>query len=300
MIDRATQILASANRWIDRHRSARIARRAVRGFMAHDGLQYAGSMAYFAMLSIFQLLVLGVVTFSFFLGQGSARDFVLQQIQAATPLDASTIGDVIEQVIEARGGAGIIGLILLAWGALGVFSALSRGISRAFEHTPPRPFLQDKLLGLALMTITGVLSVAAVLIGLAAGILQQMTGDVATAVPGGQLALYLVGLLLPLVLVFVALLVLYRVVPNRPVTLAEVWPGALVGTILWGILRFGFTYYATSVAHYDSAFGPIATGISLLVFLYFASIVLLLGAEVARANVLESDDAVRAETDDTV
>lgn len=300
MIDRAKQILASANRWIDRHRSLRIARRAVLGFMAHDGLQYAGSMAYFAILSIFQLLVLGVVTFSFFLGEGGARDFVLRQIQAATPLDASTIGDVIEQVIEARGGAGIIGLILLAWGALGVFSALSRGISRAFEHAPPRPFWQDKLLGLGLMAITGVLSLAAVLIGLAAGILQQATGDVAAAVPGGQLALYLVGLLLPLALVFVALLLLYRVVPNRPVTFAEVWPGALVGTILWGILRFGFTYYATRVAHYDSAFGPIAAGISLLVFLYFASIVLLFGAEVARANVVEQVDAAGAVTSDTV
>lgn len=300
MIDRAKQTLASLDRWLGRHRGTRIARRAVLAFMAHDGLQYAGSMAYFAILSLFQLLVLGVVTFSFFLGEGSARDFVLQQIQAATPLDASTIGDVIEQIIEARGGAGIIGLVLLAWGALGVFSALSRGISRAFEHAPPRPFLQDKLLGLGLMAITGALSVGAVLIGLAADVLQQMTGDVVAAVPGGGLALSAVGLVLPLLLVFVALLLLYRVVPNRPLSFAEIWPGALVGTILWGILRVGFTFYATHVAHYDSAFGPISTAISLLVFLYFASIVLLLGAEVARANVLESEVAEDAETDDTV
>ena len=74
--------------------------------------------------------------------------------------------------------------------------------------------------------------------------------------------------------------------------MAEVWPGALVGTILWGILRWGFTYYATHVAHYDSAFGPISAAISLLVFLYFASVILLLGAEVARASVLESGDRV--------
>jgi membrane protein len=289
MIDRAKQILAGLDRWSGRHRTTRVARRAVVGFVQHDALQYAGSMAYFAILSVFQLLVLGVVSFSFFLGQGGARDFVLQQIQAATPLDADTIGDVLQKIIDSRGSVGLIGLILLVWGALGVFSALSRGVSRAYEHTEPRPFLKDKLLGLLLMAITGVLAIAAVVIGFIAGILQGMTGDVVAAVPGGELALYLIGLLLPLVLVFAAVLLLYRVVPNREVTFGEVLPGALVATLLWGLLRFGFTYYATKVARYDSAFGPISTGISLLVFLYFASIVLLLGAEVARANVVESD-----------
>jgi len=71
-----------------------------------------------------------------------------------------------------------------------------------------------------------------------------------------------------------------------------VWPGALVATVLWSVLRIGFTYYATDVAKYDTAFGPISAAISLLVFLYFASVVVLLGAEVARANVLDDEIAL--------
>ena len=212
MIDRAKQILASLDSWSSRHRTARVARRAVSGFLEHDALQYAGSMAYFALLSVFQLLVLGVVSFSFFLGEGGARDFVMRQIQAATPLDADTIGSVIEQIIKARSGVGIVGLVLLIWGALGLFSGLSRGVSRAFSASEPRPFLQDKLLGLLLMAISGVLAVAAVGIGFIAGLLQDATASVVAVVPGGELALALVGLLVPLALVFVALLLLYRVV----------------------------------------------------------------------------------------
>jgi membrane protein len=91
--------------------------------------------------------------------------------------------------------------------------------------------------------------------------------------------------------------VLYRIVPNRPVTLREVWPGALVAAMLWTVLRIGFTFYATNIARYDSAFGPISAGISLLVFLYFASLVLLFGAEVARANVLEDDEVLDKKVD---
>jgi membrane protein len=266
-----------------------VARRAAVSFMDHEALQYAGSMAYFAILSIFQLIVLGVTIGALFLGEGTARSFVLDQIRLNTPINADTVGKIIDNIIQSRGGIGLISLVFLAWGALGFFSALSRGISRAFVHAKPRPFLQDKLLGLALMAFAGVLAVIALAIGLVAGIAQQAAADVIARIPGGEVALYLVDLLVPLALVFIVLLVLYRVVPNRPVTVAEVWPGALVGAILWSALRFGFTFYATHIAKYDSAFGPISTGISLLVFLYFASIVLLIGAEIARANSVEMD-----------
>ena len=63
----------------------------------------------------------------------------------------------------------------------------------------------------------------------------------------------------------------------------------MVAALLWTVLRFGFTWYATSVANYESAFGPISTGITLLVFLYFASVIVLLGAEFARASALEDE-----------
>jgi membrane protein len=293
MIDRAKELLArvrdALDAWSRRHRLTRVTRAAAQGFIEHEALQYAGSMAYFAILSVFQLMVLGVVVGSFFLGQGTSRDFVLEQVRLNTPINADTIGNVIDSIIDARGGIGLIGLLFLAWSALGFFSALSRGISRAFVSTEARPFLQDKLLGLGLMALTGVLALLSVVVGVITGIVQDAATDLVTRVPGGQVVLSLIGLLVPLLLVFLALLVLYRVTPNRHLTLAMVWPGALVGAILWTILRVGFMYYATHIAKYDTAFGPISTGISLLVFLYFASVVLLLGAEIVRATAVELD-----------
>jgi membrane protein len=293
VIDRLKQrfsaVRTGLDRWTQRHRTTRVARRAIIGFLDHEALQYAGSMAYFAILSIFQLIVLGVTIGALFLGEGTARSFVLDQIRLNTPINADTVGKIIDNIIQSRGGIGLISLVFLAWGALGFFSALSRGISRAFVHAKPRPFLQDKLVGLLLMAVTGVLALAALLVGVVAGVVQDAAAEAVASVPGGQLALSAIGLIVPLLLVFVALLVLYRVVPNRHLTIAMVWPGALVAAVLWSILRVGFTYYATHIAKYNSAFGPISTGISLLVFLYFASIVLLVGAEVARANAVEMD-----------
>ncbi|HEX2140714.1 MAG TPA: YihY/virulence factor BrkB family protein [Candidatus Limnocylindria bacterium] len=289
MIDGIKRRLKAADAWLIGHRWTRIGRRALLGFLRHEALQNAGSMAYFSILSLFQLLVLAVVVLSFFVGQGEARQFVVERIEQATPVDAATMGEVIDSIIETRGGVTIFGLIFLIWGALGIFSAVSKGISAAFVSAEPRPFLQDKLIGVALMSMTGLLGIASVAIGVAAGILQNAAAEVLDQVPGGGVAVAAIGFLAPLVLIFFAFLALYRLVPNRPVSIAEIWPGAVVATVLWTALRIGFTYYATDVANYDSAFGPISAAISLLVFLYFASIVVLLGAEVARANVVDDE-----------
>ena len=297
MIDRARRLIGSLDDWSTRHWSTRVSRRAISGFMAHEALQYAGSMAYFGVLSIFQLLVLGVVVGSLFLGQGEARNFVIEQVRAGSPLDAETITGVIDAAIESRGSMTIIGFGFLLWSGLGIFSALSTGISRVFENAPPRPFLQDKLVGLLLMAITGVLAISSLVIGIATGILQEAASDVLARVPGGGTAIWLIGLLVPILLIFLAFWFIYKVVPNRPVTWGEVLPGAVVAALLWTALRFGFTWYATSVANYESAFGPISTGITLLVFLYFASVIVLLGAEFARASALEDEVGTIAAAD---
>jgi membrane protein len=289
MVDRLKRMVHIADAWIIRHRWSRVSRRAIIGFLRHNALNNAGSMAYFAILSIFQLLVLGVVVLSFFLGDGKARDFVISQVQSATPLTSDSVSSIIDGIIQSRGGIGLISLVFLVWGALGIFSALNKGIASAFVRSQPRGFVKDKLIGLALIAITGLLGLASIAIGVVTGIVQGMATDVLSRVPGGSFAVGLFGFAAPIVLIFIAFLAVYRLTPNRHVSLAEVWPGALVATLLWIVLQYGFTYYATSVANYDSAFGPISAGISLLVFLYFASVVVLLGAEVARANVLDDE-----------
>jgi membrane protein len=297
MIDRARRLIRSFGGWTLRHRPARIARRAVEGFLAHEGLQYAGTMAYFGVLSIFQLLVLAIVVGSFALGEGEARSFVIDNVTAGTPLDADTVTAVIDGAIEARGSMTIISFAFLAWAGLGIFSALSNGIGRVFAQAPPRSFLKDKLIGLLLMLLTGVLAVGSLVIGIATGILQTAASELMGGIPGGETVVWLIGLLAPMLLIFVAFWFIYRVVPNRPVTWGEVLPGAIVATLLWTVLRFGFTWYATSIARYDTAFGPISTAVTLLVFLYFASVIVLVGAEVARAVALDDETGRIAEAD---
>ena len=290
-MDRVKGLISRLDAWTTRRRLPRITRRAISGFLEHDALTYAGSMAYFGVLSLFQLLVLGVVVLSHILGEGAAREFVIEQVVQGTPLDAETVAAVIDSTIEARGTMTIITFGFLLFGALGIFSALANGISLAFENVPRRPFLQHQLVGLLLISLAGLLALASFAIGILTGILQSTTSDIAADAPGRETAVWLVGLVAPILLIFVAFWVIYRVAPNRKVGWGEVLPGAIVATVLWTVLRFGFTWYATSVANYDSAFGPLSAGITLIVFMYFGSVIVLLGAEFARARTIDDDVA---------
>jgi uncharacterized BrkB/YihY/UPF0761 family membrane protein len=139
------------------------------------------------------------------------------------------------------------------------------------------------------MALTGLLVLASLVIGIATGIIQRAADDLLATLPGGSTVVWLIGLVVPLVLIFLAFWLIYKVVPNRPVGWMEVLPGAIAASLLWTVLRFGFTWYATSVADYDSAFGPISTAVTLLVFLYFASVIVLLGAEYARASTVDDE-----------
>jgi membrane protein len=291
MVERWERLLQVLDTWSGQWRSTRVGRRAIVGFANHRGPEVASGMAYFAILSLFQVIVLGVVVFSFLIGEGEARRIVIGRLEAALPLQPGTIGAVVDSIIASRGGLTLVSVAILAWGGLGFFNALTTGVGRAFATSTRRPFWQDKLISLLVLGASGALALVAVGIGLGTGIAARMASRLPGGGTSGRLALDLVGLLLPILLVLMALLVVYRVVPYRRVTFRQVWPGALIATLLFTLLRVGFTWYATDVAHYESVFGPISTVITLLVFLYFASVVVLLGAEIARANVLEDDEA---------
>ena len=89
--DRASSWIASSNcsrrldAWTMRHRITARRRRAIDGLPRARGPPDAGSMAYFSVLSIFQLVVLGVVIASFFIGEGEARELVVEQVAARVP-----------------------------------------------------------------------------------------------------------------------------------------------------------------------------------------------------------------------
>ena len=92
-------------------------------------------------------------------------------------------------------------------------------------------------------------------------------------------------------LVLSLLALLYRFGPcRRNAKWRWVSVGSLFATTVWLVASVLFSIYVSNFAHYDKTYGSLGAVILLLFWLYLSFYIVLLGAEIARANVLEDDD----------
>ncbi|AGC67216.1 ribonuclease BN [Thermoclostridium stercorarium subsp. stercorarium DSM 8532] len=87
------------------------------------------------------------------------------------------------------------------------------------------------------------------------------------------------------VLVLLAIfMVLYKTVPRKKVKLGEIFPGAAVATILWLVLSSAFSFFMNRSFRFATIYGGIAGIILLIIWLYWAMHVILIGAVINVAN----------------
>ena len=75
-------------------------------------------------------------------------------------------------------------------------------------------------------------------------------------------------------------LVIYAVMPNRPLRVQDAWRGALIAGALLEIYIIAFPFYATLILKPDSYGSTAGFAVLVLVFFYYFGVILLLGAEI--------------------
>jgi membrane protein len=278
-------LIARVNRWMRRNRPIRLARGMITGFIETDGMLYAAAIAYFALLSLFQLAVLGIVVLGAILGEARARLLIVTQLVDYTPMTTEDALDTTAAVMDAHAGIGLLAIPLLIFGGLGLFFALQRGVSRAFHTTRRANLLREQLVNLGLMALVGMLLVASLVIGLVVALVQAAIEFIDA--PGGWFLTQAIGLVVPFSLSFAALLLIYRFIPAGRVTIKVVWIAALLAAAGLTVLQGLLTLYATRVADYADVFGPIGTAVVLVLFMFISSMIVLLGASLAHAKMVD-------------
>ncbi|MDH5021270.1 YihY/virulence factor BrkB family protein [Halobacterium rubrum] len=238
----------------------------------------AAGIAFYAFVSIIPLVLLTVSLASFAGGEALANrvtGILSQQLSSAGQ-------DSVSQSLTTtagRGTASVVGLLGLTWSGLKLF----RGLDQAFDEL----YLDHGDTSLLGQVRNGLVVVVG--IGLAVGLV------VAVGVALSLLSLELpfanaVGSLLLTAVLGLAFLPIYYVLPPVDVSAREVLPGAVVAAGGWVILQIGFRVYAANASRY-AAYGLIGAVLLFVTWLYFASIVVLLGGAInvvlreARRNV---------------
>lgn len=247
----------------------------VEGAGNHDAAQRAAGVAYYAILSIFPLLLGLIAVFGFFLPSVNLQDELLKFVGDSIPGATNILEQNIASIIELRGPMGILSLVVLFWGASAMFSAISLAINRAWDIRRYRPFFIRKAseLGMALSTCVlfllslGVSTITAIL----RGVFDLPVAKLTIVDVGARLVAFL--------LMFVVFLLLYKLVPNTKTYWRDVWPGAILSAIFFEIARTLFIIYIENFANYQLIFGSITSIIALLVWTYYSAFILILGAE---------------------
>jgi YihY family inner membrane protein len=284
-VESIRDLLRRVGRWIQRHPPVRLTRGMVTGFVRTDGMMYAAAIAYFALLSLFQLAVLGVVLLGLVLGEAEARRLIIIQLVLYTPLSPRDAIDITDAVLETHRSLGLLAVPLLLFSGIGLFFALQRGVSRAFSTTPRGSILREQLVNLGLMALVGALLVASLIIGFVVWLIEA--GLERLDLPGGWVLVQAIGLVVPFVLAFVALVLIYRFIPRGPITVRLVWPAAALAAMALTVLQALLSLYATRLADYASVFGPISSAVSLVMFAFVSGVIVLLGANLANARLLD-------------
>lgn len=254
-------------------------RDTINDFLAKNCPFVAGAIAFYTLFSIFPLTLAMVSIVGYLIGPDPVEHRLAQDIAEVLPVSQEFIGDTLQGVARARAITGIISVIGLVAASTAVFGAIRKGINTAWGITRARPFIEERLIDLALVLFSGLIVIFVLFV---APLLSAYLTDIALYLaPGAWYAhdfLGLVGWLITPLLYFLTFLVLYRYLPNADVRFADVWHGALAASIAFGIASYIFVWYVTRFPIYNVVYGSVGAIMALLTWVYVSAIILLLGA----------------------
>ncbi|RQG91500.1 YihY/virulence factor BrkB family protein [Natrarchaeobius halalkaliphilus] len=225
----------------------------------------AAGFAYYAFVSLIPMVLLALVVGSLLGGEDVAQRLVLVAGDFLPEAGEALVTDAL--TTEAgRAEATVVALVVAAWGALKVFRGLSLAFDKVYDEVSEDSLTEEVRDGLTVI-VAGAFALALMVV------VGAVLGLVAGSIPFGGVVGW-VALLVGLVLVFVPI---YYVLPPVPVDLTEVLPGAVFAAVGWTILQAGFQLYAANAGRYQ-AYGAVGAVLLLVTWLYFAGIVILVGA----------------------
>lgn len=267
----------------------------------------AGELAYFSLLSLFPILLVIANVIPLFPIDVNA---VLSYLESAVPPD---IFSVIEPVLigylsSSSGGVISIGLVTALWSASKAFNSLQNILNEVYAVKPRKNFILVRLVSLlvqlAIVFIVGVIIFAFVF----GEILVEFIEGLVNVDLGFIMQILQLRWLILLIVLLALFTAVYFLVPNHRLGIKYAVPGAIFATIGWLVLSQGFSIYLQFAGGDAAANATFGVFIILMLWLYLAAMILLLGGLVntiyfeykngkSVQKAIESEDEEHSEND---
>ena len=228
-------------------------------------------------------MTIGIIALSKVLlpGHSQKRELVKQLSRAFQGvLGPQYLDRVVNLSVQHSGWLLVFTLLAALWGAWNIGLALSDSFDAMFEVNQ-RPFLQEKLIDLSMFFVLLALVYAIVSITSASGAISHAIRS--AGLPHVLTFAVVTGLSLGCA--FALFTVLYMVYPNTRMSfrLRNVWHGSLLAAVLFQLLTYVWPLYEAHFSRYGGLLFPFLV---LLLWVYFFSLITVIGAEVVALTVV--------------
>ncbi|MDX9916506.1 MAG: YihY/virulence factor BrkB family protein [Gudongella sp.] len=255
-------------------------------FSSHNVVWAGASLTYYLILSLFPFIIvlLNILSYTSFIREGVLFDMIQY-----LPVDIQLIIEGFVDDLLRSSSEGLLSIAALAglWTASSGVMAIIKAINLAYDYAENRNFL--KLRGLSvLFTLALLVMISLVLISLVLGPLlgKMLFDNLGYAETFSKLWGYL-RYIIPIAFMVLIFALMYKFSPNigksLKIPLKFVLPGAIFTTFFWIVLSLLFSFYVTNFGKYALTYGSLGGVIVLLIWLYYSSIVLVVGGEINAA-----------------
>jgi len=253
-----------------------------------DAPTLAAALAYYALLSLAPLLVISIAVAGWFLGDEAARGGVAGQLSGIVGAEAASgIQSVVASAQEpTKGVVGtIVGIVTLLVGASGVFGQLQSSLNTIWEVKPKadRGLLgqvKDRFFSFTMVLGVAFLLLVSLVLSSLLSSLGRFLGD---TLPGGAVLWQIVNFVLSFGVVTLLFALIFKVIPDAKVEWRDVWLGAAVTAFLFTIGKQLLGVYLGKAA-VGSSYGAAGSLIALVVWVYYATQILFVGAEFTQVH----------------
>ena len=266
---------------------AAVVKKTVNDWVEDRATTEAAALACYTAFSIAPLLIIVVAVAGFFFGEDAVRGDLYRELEG---LIGSTGAKVIEDMMVSASNrtegtlATTIGVVVLLFGASGVFLQLQETMNIIWKAKPPKingilNWIRLRFLSFAMVVAIGFLLLVSLLITAAISAAGKYLQG---GIPGWEGLWHLINLWVSFGVVTLLFAVIYKVLPDTRVEWGDVWLGAVATALLFSLGKFAIGLYLgkTSVASSYGAAGSLAI---ILIWVYYSAQITFLGAEFAQA-----------------
>ena len=252
-----------------------------------EPFQLAAALSYYTLFSLAPLLLIAIGIAGFVFGREAAQNQIVETLQGMIGQDSAQSVQEMIQASNEKPKTGmlstIIGFVALLFGAGGVVGQLQTSLNKMWEVTP-KPgqgiwgFLRQRVFSFAMVLAIGFLLLVSLVV---TAVLSSFTGMLSRLLGDATLIAHAVDILVSFGFVTLLFALIYKYVPDVEIEWRDVWVGAALTAILFTIGKYLIGLYI-GTSGVSSTFGAAGSLITILVWVYYSSLIFFLGAEFTR------------------